>query len=100
MAKSVGMVCFVAAAYFRDAVQLRRLLVHQESPFSPLTARNAVNRPRAAMSRRPETAEGARIKFWIAQSPGIATFPFRGARFNPSITTCSRFGDTVSCMSN
>jgi hypothetical protein len=30
----------------------------------------------------------------------LATFPFRGARFNPSITTCSRFGDTVSCMSN
>src|SRR5438309_392221 len=27
-----------------------------------------VNRPRAAMSRRPETAEGARIKFWIARA--------------------------------
>src|SRR6516164_1086789 len=54
--------------YFRDAVQLRQLLVRQESPFSPFTARNAVNRPQAAMSRRPETAEEARIKFWRARA--------------------------------
>ena len=62
-----GWFALLQRPYFRDAVQLRRLLVHQESPFS-ITARNAVNRARAAMRRRPETAEGARIKFWIAKA--------------------------------
>jgi hypothetical protein len=51
-----------------DAVQLRQLLVRQESPLNQLIAQNAVNRPRAAMRRRPETAEGVRIKFWIARA--------------------------------
>src|SRR5262245_26638953 len=62
-----GWFALLQRPYFRDAVQLRRLLVHQESPFS-ISARNAVNRARAAMRRRPETAEGARIKFWIARA--------------------------------
>ena len=31
----------------------------------------------------------------------LAAFPFRGPRYKPpSIITCSRFGDTVSCMGN
>jgi len=31
----------------------------------------------------------------------LAAFPFRGARYNPpSITTCSQFGNTVSCVGN
>jgi hypothetical protein len=62
--------CFalLQRSYLRDAVQLRQLLVRQGSPLRPLTLRNAVNRPRAAMRRRPETAQGARIKFWIARA--------------------------------
>src|SRR5262245_19518153 len=105
-----GWFALLQRPYFRDAVQLRQLLVRQESPLSPLIKRNAVNRPRAAMRRRPETAEGARIKFWIAKAmledcwqiycPGpvtwyamsyrcgpsdgrLANFPFRGQRFKP-----------------
>src|SRR5215831_11962336 len=128
MVKSVGMICFVAAALFSGCCSAQTIVLRAESPSSPLTARNAVVRPRAAMSRQPETAEGARIKFWIARAmledclqnilPGpvtwyamsytcgpsdgrLADFPFRGSRYKPpSIQTCSQFGNTVTCMGN
>src|SRR5262249_49811868 len=73
------------------------------------------------------SAEGVRIKFWIARAmpggllidaiPGpvtwytmtytcgpsdgrLADFPFQGPRFNPSIRHCQQFGNTVTCTGN
>jgi hypothetical protein len=124
MAKSVGMICFVAAALFSGCCSAQTIVGPSGKPLKP-AHRAKCQSPTGCYQQATRDCGGGSYQIvdsdshagglfadilpgpvtWYAMSYTCgpsdgrpAAFPFRGPR--PSITTCSRFGNTVTCMGN
>src|SRR5256886_2694178 len=129
MAKSVGMICFVAAALFSGCCLAQQTIVGPSGkPFKPAHRAKCSQSTEGCYAQATRDCGGGSYQIvdsdshaggpfadifpgpvtWYAMSytcgPSdgqLADFPFRGPRFKPpSITTCSQFGNTVTCMGN
>jgi hypothetical protein len=126
MAKSVGMVCLVATALFSECCLAQTIVGPSGKPFQPSHRAKCSQSPTDCDEQATKDCRGGSYQILDSEShtgglfadiiPGpvtwytmsyacgpsdgrLAAFPFRGAR-PPSITTSSRYGSTVTCMSN
>src|SRR6516165_1481859 len=128
MAKSVGMICFVAAVLFSGCGSTRTIVGPSGKPLQPTNRAKCSQSSTGCYEQATRDCRGGPYQILDSESqagglladilPGpvawytmsyacgpsdgrLAAFPFRGPRYKPpSIITCSRFGDTVSCMGN
>src|SRR5215475_15873778 len=123
MAKSVGMVCFVAATLFSGCCSAQTIVGPSGKPVHRAKCSQS---PAGCYEQATRDCRGGSYQILDSEShagglladilPGpvtwytmsyvcgppdgrLADFPFRGPRYKPpSIQTCSQFGNTVSCV--
>jgi|SRR5215471_16570839 len=128
MAKSVGMVCFVAAALFSGCCSAQTIVGPDGKPLKPAHSAKCSQSPMGCYAQATRDCGGRSYQTLDSEShagglladilPGPVTwyamsymcgpsdgrradFPFRGPHYKPpSIQTCSQFGNTVSCVGN
>ena len=128
MAKSVGVICFVAAALFSECCSAQTIVGPSGKPLQPAHRAKCSQSPTGCYEQATKDCRGGSYQIVDSEShagglfadiiPGpvtwyvmsytcgasdgrLAAFPFKGDRYKPpSITTCSKFGNTVSCMGN
>jgi hypothetical protein len=128
MTKSVGMICFVAAALFSGCCSAQTIVGPSGKPLQPTHRAKCSQSPTGCYEQATRDCRGGSYQILDSEShaggliadiiPGpvtwytmsyacgpsdgrLAAFPFRGTRYKPpSVTTCSQFGDTVSCWGN
>jgi hypothetical protein len=128
MAKSTGLICFVAAALFSGCCSAQTIVGPSGKPLKPAHRAKCSQATTGCYAQATRDCGGGSYQILESEShaggpladifPGpvtwyamsytcgpsdgrLAAFPFRGPRFNPpSITTCSQFGNTVSCIGN
>jgi hypothetical protein len=126
MAKSVGMICFVAAVLFSGCCSAQTIVGPSGKPLHHHTAKCSQSRE-GCYAQATRDCRGGPYQILDSEShaggllmdviPGpvtwysmsytcgpsdgrLADFPFQGPRFNPSIRTCQQFGNTVTCTGN
>jgi|SRR5215471_12866606 len=127
MAKSVGMICFVAAALFSGCCSAQTIFGPSGKPLKPAHSAKCQSTA-GCYAQATRDCGGGSYQIHDSEShagglladilPGpftwyvmtytcgpsdgrLADFPFRGPRYKPpSVTTCSRFGNTVTCMAD
>ena len=68
MAKSVGMVCFVAAALFSGCCSAQTIVGPDGKPLKPAHSAKCSQSPMGCYAQATRDCGGARIKFWIARA--------------------------------
>ena len=125
MAKSVGMICFVAAVLFSGCCLGQTIVGPDGKPLRPAHQAKCKS-PTGCYEQATRDCRGGSYQILDSEShaggllidilPGpvtwygmsyacgpsdgrLADFPFRGPNYQPpSIQTCSQFGNTVSCI--
>jgi hypothetical protein len=127
MGKSVGMICFVAAALFSGCCSAQTIVGPDGKPLNAHGAKCSQS-PMGCYAQATRDCRGGSYQILDSESharglladiiPGPVTwytmsyacgpsdgrradFPFRGPHYKPpSIRTCSQFGNTTSCVEN
>jgi hypothetical protein len=126
MAKSIGMICLVAAVLFSGCCSAQTIVGPSGKPLSIHRAKCSQS-PTGCYQQATRDCRGGSYQILDSEShagglladilPGpvtwyamsytcgvsdgrLADFPFRGPRFSPSIRNCTQVGNTVSCFGN